>query len=57
MLDTVPMLCVAPVEPHVQETDNEEKFAAAEERLKIGLAEDSGASNHYHEQELGKVEG
>lgn len=57
MLDTVPMLCVAPVEPHVQETDNEEKFAAAEERLKIGLAEDSGSSNHYHEQELGKVEG
>lgn len=56
MLDTAPMLCVVPVEPHVQEMDNEERFAAAEEGLKIGLAEDSGASNHWHGQELGEVE-
>lgn len=51
------MLSLFPVEPHVQETDHEERFASAEEGLKIGLAEDSGASNHWHEQELGEVEG
>lgn len=56
MLDTVPMLCVVPVEPHMQETDNEARFAAAEEGLKIGLAEGSGAPNHWHEQEVGEVE-
>lgn len=57
MLDTVPMWCVVTVEPHLQETDNEEGFSAAEEGLKIGLAEDSGASTPCHEQELGEVEG
>lgn len=57
MLDTVPILCVVPVEPHVQETDNEERFAATEEGLKIELAEDSHASHRWHEQELGEVEG
>lgn len=45
------------MEPHLQETDNEEGFSAAEEGLKIGLAEDSGASTPCHEQELGEVEG
>lgn len=35
------MLCVVPVEPHAQKTDNKERFAAAEEDFKIELAEDA----------------
>lgn len=33
----------------MQETDNEERFAAAVEGFKIGLAEDGGTSNHWQE--------
>ena len=51
------MLHVVPVEPCAQQMDKKERFAAAEEGFKIGLAEDGGASNHWQERELGEVEG